>query len=47
MPIDTGLIIAKKYNEMSNKQMTLCKFNALLWCKPTLIEADLDVQCGN
>ena len=32
-------------NEISNKQMTLCKLNALLWCKPTLIEADLDIQC--
>ena len=28
IPIDTGLIIADKYNEISNKQM--CKFNAIL-----------------
>ena len=45
IPIDTGLIIAEKYNEISNKQMTYCKSNALLWCKPTLIEANLDIQC--
>ena len=36
-----------EYNEISNEQMTNCKFNALLWCKPTLIEADLDIQCGD
>ena len=45
--MDTGLKIAEKYNEISNNQMTLRKFNALLWCKPTLIEADLDIQCGD
>ena len=46
IPIDTGLIIAEKYNEIYNKQMSLCKFNAFIWYKPTLIEADLDIQFG-
>ena len=45
--MDTGLIIAEKHNEISNKEMTWCKFNALLWRKPILIEADLDLQCGD
>ena len=43
IPIDTGLIIAEKYNKISTKQMTKCKFNALL----TVIEADLDIQWGD
>ena len=47
IPMDTGSIIAEKHNEISDKQMTLCKFYALLWCKPTLIGADLDIQCGD
>ena len=47
IPSDTALIIAEKYNEISNKQTTECKINALLWCKPTLIEAYLDIQCGD
>ena len=46
IPIDTGSIIAEKYNEISKKQITWCKFIALLWCKPTLIEADLDIHLG-
>ena len=33
-----------EYNEISNEQMTNFKFNALLWWKPTLIEADLDIH---
>ena len=48
IPIDTGLIFAEKYNEISNKKNYLVHiFNALLWCKPTLIEADLEMQCGD
>ena len=39
--------MAEKYNEISNEQMTWCKFIALLWCKPTLIEADLDIKFGD
>ena len=30
IPIDTGLIIAEKYNEISKKQITLCKLNILI-----------------
>ena len=45
VPIDIGLIIAEKNNDIkfSNQEMTKYKFNALLWCTPTLIIADLDL----
>ena len=45
--MDTDLKIDEKYNKISNNQTTLCKFNALLWRKPTLIGADLDIHYGD